>query len=170
MIAAYGGDTVAAARAFAARFADELNVTVLVDFDNDSVQTALAVARALGDRLWGVRLDTSATLVDRGLMEDMERDGSFEPTGVNLQLVQRVRDALDAAGYAHVKIVASGGFNADKIRAFERTGAPVDVYGVGSSLVRGENDYTADVVLVEGRPGGKRGRPYRPNARLEAVD
>jgi nicotinate phosphoribosyltransferase len=170
MIAAYGGDTVAAARAFAARFAGELNVTVLVDFDNDSVQTALAVASALGDRLWGVRLDTSETLVDRSLLAEMERDGSFVPTGVNLQLVRRVRDALDARGHKHVKIVASGGFNASKIRAFERAGAPVDVYGVGSSLVRGENDYTADVVLMEGRPGGKRGRPYRPNPRLEAVD
>jgi nicotinate phosphoribosyltransferase len=170
MIAAYGGDTVAAAQAFAARFARELNVTVLVDFDNDSVETALAVADALGDRLWGVRLDTSATLVDRSLLEQMENDGSFEPTGVNLQLVRRVRDALDAAGYARVKIVASGGFSAGKIRAFERAGAPVDVYGVGSSLVRGENDYTADVVLVEGSPGGKRGRPYRPNPRLEPVD
>ena len=107
MIAAYGGDTVAAAQAFAARFARELNVTVLVDFDNDSVQTALAVASALGDRLWGVRLDTSATLVDRSLLEEMESDGSFEPTGVNLQLVRRVRDALDGAGYARVRIVAS---------------------------------------------------------------
>ena len=117
-----------------------------------------------------MRLDTSATLVDRSLLADMESDGSFEPTGVNLRLVQRVRDALDAAGHERVKIVASGGFNASKIRAFERAGAAVDVYGVGSSLVRGENDYTADVVLVEGRPGGKRGRPYRPNPRLEPVD
>ena len=54
--------------------------------------------------------------------------------------------------------------------AFEHAAAPVDVYGVGSSLMRGENDFTADVVLVEGRPGGKRGRPYRPNPRLEPVE
>ena len=59
LIAAFGGDTVAAARAFADRYADEMNVTVLVDFENDSVRTALEVADALGDRLWGVRLDTS---------------------------------------------------------------------------------------------------------------
>jgi len=170
LIAAYGGDTVEAARAFAARFADQLNVTVLVDFDNDSVKTALAVADALGERLWGVRLDTSETLVDRSIFEDMEREGSFRPTGVNVQLASRVRRALDDAGHERVKIVASGGFDADKIRAFEHAAAPVDVYGVGSSLMRGENDFTADVVLVEGRPGGKRGRPYRPNPRLEPVE
>src|ERR671925_686329 len=120
LIAAYGGDTVVAARAFADAFASQMNVTALVDFDNDSVGTALAVAAALGDRLWGVRLDTSATLVDRSVLEAMEREGDFQPTGVNLQLVRAVREALDAAGHERVKIVVSGGFDAEKIRAFER--------------------------------------------------
>src|SRR5215210_1315451 len=108
LIAAYGGDTVAAARAFADRFAAEMNVTVLVDFENDSVRTALAVADALGDRLWGVRLDTSERMVDRGLWERM---GELErPTGVNPELVRLVRDALDDAGHERVQIVVSGGF------------------------------------------------------------
>jgi nicotinate phosphoribosyltransferase len=169
LIAAYGGDTVAAAEAFARHFGDQTNVTVLVDFDNDSVATALAVADALKQRLWGVRLDTSDTLVDRAVLQRMEHDGTFAPTGVNLQLVRSVREALDAAGHTQVKIVASGGFDAEKIRAFERAAAPVDAYGVGSSLVRGENDFTADVVLVEGQPCAKRGRAYRANPRLEAV-
>jgi nicotinate phosphoribosyltransferase len=166
LIAAYGGDTVAAARAWADRFADEMNVTVLVDFDNDSVRTALEVADALGDRLWGVRLDTSENLVDRALWPIM---GRFKPTGVNTVLVERVREALDAAGHRHVHIVASGGFNADKIREFESAGAPVDAYGVGSSLVQGANDFTADVVRVEGRDCAKAGRRFTPNQRLEKV-
>jgi nicotinate phosphoribosyltransferase len=169
LIAAYGGDTVAAAEAFAARFGEHVNVTVLVDFENHSVVTALAVADALGERLWGVRLDTSGTLVDRAVIAEMERLGDFDPTGVNMQLTRMVRSALDQAGHERVKIVVSGGFDASKIRAFERAQAPVDVYGVGSSLVRGENDFTADVVLVEGKPAGKRGRPHRPNPRLEPV-
>jgi nicotinate phosphoribosyltransferase len=166
LIAAYGGDTVAAARAWADRFADEMNVTVLVDFENDSVHTALEVADALGERLWGVRLDTSELMVDRSLWQDM---GDFKPTGVNPVLVRRVREALDAAGHEHVHIVASGGFDADKITAFEKEGAPVDAYGVGSSLVRGANDFTADVVRVEGRDCAKAGRRFRPNPRLERV-
>jgi len=166
LIAAFGGDTVAAARAFAGRFADEMNVTVLVDFDNDSVRTALAVADALGDRLWGVRLDTSERLVDRALWTEM---GEFDPTGVNPALVARVREALDRGGHNEVRIVASGGFTADKIRSFEALGCPVDAYGVGSSLVRGENDFTADVVRVEGRDCAKAGRRFRPNSRLAQV-
>jgi nicotinate phosphoribosyltransferase len=167
LIAAFGGDTVEAARAFADRYSTSMNVTVLVDFDNDSVRTALEVADALGDRLWGVRIDTSERLVDRSLWQDM---GYFRPTGVNEELVRRVRSALDAAGHERVKIVVSGGFTADRIREFERDGVPVDSYGIGSSLLRGSNDFTADVVRVDGRPCAKVGREYRPNARLELVE
>src|SRR4051794_22639429 len=167
LIAAYDGDTVAAARAFADRYAGEMNVTVLVDFDNDSVNTSLAVADDLGDRLWGVRIDTSDKLVDRSLWEDM---GYFKPTGVNEELVRRVRAALDEKGHEHVKIVVSGGFTVDRIREFEANSVPVDSYGIGSSLLRGSNDYTADVVLLEGKPCAKVGREYRPNPRLERVN
>src|SRR5215216_6243738 len=166
LIAAFNGDTVAAARAWADRFADEMNVTVLVDFDNDSVRTALEVADALGDRLWGVRLDTSELMVDRSLETEM---GDFRPTGVNTELVQLVREALDAAGHEHVHIVVSGGFDAGKIAAFEREGAPVDAYGVGSSLVQGANDFTADVVRLDGEDCAKAGRRFRANPRLERV-
>jgi nicotinate phosphoribosyltransferase len=167
LIAAFGGDTVAAATAFADRYADEMNVTVLVDFENDSVRTSLEVADALGEKLWGVRLDTSGTLVDRSLWHEM---GEFRPTGVTPVLVERVRAALDAAGHEHVKIVASGGFDAGRIRHFEELEAPVDSYGVGSSLLRGQNDFTADVVRVEGRDCAKAGRRYKPNPRLQLVD
>jgi len=166
LIAAYGGDTVLAARRFADWAPPDMNVTVLVDFDNDSVETALAVARELGPRLWGVRLDTSETLVDSSLWPEL---GDFRPTGVNPRLVRKVRDALDAAGFPGVRIVVSGGFDAGKIRAFEREGVPVDAYGVGSSLIRGANDFTADVVLLDGRPCAKAGRRFRPNPRLEPV-
>jgi nicotinate phosphoribosyltransferase len=157
---------VAAAETFAAWAPEEMNVTVLVDFENDSVSTALDVARALGPRLWGVRLDTSESLVDRSLWSEM---GDFDPRGVNERLVRKVRRALDGAGFENVQIVVSGGFTIDKIRRFEERGVPVDAYGVGSSLIRGENDYTADVVLADGEEVGKIGRHLRPNPRLDAV-
>jgi nicotinate phosphoribosyltransferase len=121
----------------------------------------------LGDRLWGVRLDTSESLVDYSLLDEM---GDFKPMGVNRRLVEKVREALDAAGHREVRIVASGGFNAARIEEFEAAGVPVDAYGVGSSLIRGENDYTADVVMVDGEPAGKVGRKYSPNRRLSKVE
>jgi nicotinate phosphoribosyltransferase len=166
LIAAYGGDTVAAAAAFADAHYPEINVTALVDWDNDCVATSLACARALGERLWGVRLDTSETMVDRSLWDEM---GSFRPNGVAPELVHAVRRALDDEGFRRVNIVVSGGFDAQRIRRFEEAGVPADAYGVGSSLLRGNTDFTADVVLLEGRPCAKVGRIYRPNPRLEHV-
>jgi nicotinate phosphoribosyltransferase len=96
--------------------------------------------------------------------------GDFDPRGVNDRLVLKVREALDNDGFERVKIVVSGGMNAERIRAFEDKGVPVDSYGVGSALIRGENDFTADVVLTDGRPSAKVGRRYRPNPRLELVE
>jgi nicotinate phosphoribosyltransferase len=167
LIAAYGGDTVKAASVFADRYHGVMNITVLVDFENDSVRTALEVADALGPKLWGVRLDTSEDLVDRSLFDEM---GGFKPTGVNPRLVEKVRSALDEGGYPDVRIVASGGFTAERIREFEAAGVPVDAYGVGSSLIRGDNDFTADIVVVDGQPCAKVGRRYSPNPRLERVE
>jgi nicotinate phosphoribosyltransferase len=166
LIAAFEGDTVAATAAFAEAMPDEVNVISLVDFDNDCVGTSLAVARALGEKLWGVRLDTAASLVDASLGDEM---GDFDPRGVNPRLVERVREALDREGFTHVKLVVSGGFSVEKIRHFEAAGVPVDSYGVGSALVRGNFDYTADVVKVGGRPLAKVGRWYRENPRMEQV-
>jgi nicotinate phosphoribosyltransferase len=167
IIAAYDGDTVLATQKFAEYSDPDVRLISLVDFENDSVRTSLEVARALGERLYGVRLDTSHTLVDQSVIPQM---GAFDPTGVNPHLVWNVRRALDAEGFQHVKIVVSGGFTVEKIRAFEATGVPVDAYGVGSSLFGGRFDFTADVVLVDGKPCGKVGRAYKPNRRLERVE
>src|SRR5436305_8908328 len=167
LISAYGGNTALAATKFAEWAPEDLNVVVLVDFENDSVETALEVARELGPRLWGVRLDTSESLVDRSLWGEL---GDFKPTGVNERLVRKVRDALDRDGFERVKIVVSGGFDVDKIREFETRSVPVDSYGIGSSLIRGANDFTADIVLTDGRESAKAGRRYRPSERLELVE
>lgn len=167
LIAVYGGDTVAAARDYAARFASHSHIICLVDFHNDSVGEAVKVADVLGEDLWGVRLDTSEKLIDVAFAG---RPDAERLRGVTPELAQAVRDGLDAAGHQRVKIVVSGGFGAEKIERFEALGAPVDSYGVGSSLIRGTFDFTADVVELDGRPAGKVGRELRPNPRLEPVE
>jgi nicotinate phosphoribosyltransferase len=166
LIAAYGGDTVAATRKFAEYIDSEVQIITLVDYENDCVRTSLEVARALDGRLWGVRLDTSENLVDRSIIEQM---GSFKPTGVTPQLVWNARNALDSEGFGDVKIVVSGGFTVEKIRSFEEARVPVDSYGVGSSLFSGRFDFTADIVMLEGTPQAKIGREYKPNPSLEKV-
>jgi len=167
LIAAYGGDTVAATEALARHLPDDVAIISLVDFDNSCVETSLEVARAMGERLNGVRLDTGAQMVDEALVEEM---GDFDPRGVNPRLVSKVREALDREGFQHVEIVCSGGFDEEKIRRFEEAGVPVDAYGVGSSLVQGSYDFTADVVRMEGREVAKKGRWFRENGRMGVVE
>lgn len=167
LIAAYGGDTVQATLKFAEHMDPDLRLITLVDFDNDCVATSLKLAEALGEKLYGVRLDTSEMLVDRSVVPQM---GQFKPNGVCPQLVWNVRNALDRRGFGGVKIVASGGFTVEKIEEFEADGVPVDAYGVGSSLFQGRFDFTADVVRHEGKPCAKVGRSFRPNPRLEPVE
>src|SRR5437667_21099 len=190
LIAAYGGDTTVATLKFdeyinrapdavghlTAKGTPEghVNVTSLVDFNNDVVNTSLGVAHALGARLWGVRVDTSESLVDRAILRELEETegvANSELRGVTPRLVELLREALDRNGYRHVRIVASGGFDAEKIRRFEELRVPVDVYGVGSALVHGGwFDHTADIVRVEGRLLAKTGRRYIATAPLHQVD
>ena len=165
LIAAFGGDTVKATKRFAEAI-QGVDVIALVDYDNDCVKASLDVARAFDGQLWGVRLDTAENLVDKSIIPEM---GTFDPTGVNANLVWNVRNALDAEGFGDVKIVVSGGFNEERIRAFEEEGVPVDAYGVGAAIYDGRFDFTADVVQVNGKSEAKAGRRLRENPRLERV-
>ncbi len=188
MIAAFGGDVVAATLAFA-RYCQanepDVKVVSLVDYHNDVVRDTLAVARAMHDTfgpgsLGAVRVDTSERLVDASLAADAAARGRDGLTGVNAELVRRLRAALDGAGFPDVGIIVSGGFTPAKIRRFEREGVPVAGYGIGSSLLGhndGESDgllndfdFTADVVMVDGRLESKVGRGFVPNARLVPLD
>jgi nicotinate phosphoribosyltransferase len=166
LIAAYAGDTVAATRSFARVVDPALPVVALVDFDNDSAATSIAVAHELGERLHAVRLDTSASLLDRGLPTS---NSGREHYGVSPALVRHVRNALDRAGFPDIQIVASGGFTAERISAYEANKVPVDGYGVGSSILHnaGDFDFTCDIVEVDGEPCAKVGRSYKANDRLQ---
>ena len=150
------GDTVRAAEAFDRHIDPEVPRVILVDTFKDEAEESLRVADALGDRLWGVRLDTPS---ERGR--------------VTPELVREVRARLDLAGHARVKIVVSGGFDEERIRAFRDVGAPVDSFAVGSAISKASPiDFTGDLKEIEGRPVAKRGRiPGRTdNPRLERID
>lgn len=150
------GDTVRAVEAFDRHVDPEVPRIALVDTFKDEAEEALRVADALGDRLWGVRLDTPS---ERGR--------------VTPELVKEVRARLDQAGHAHVRIVVSGGLDADRIIAFKDAGAPVDSFAVGSAISKASPiDFTGDLKEVDGRPIAKRGRiPGRTeNPRLRPLD
>lgn len=150
------GDTVEAIRAFDRHISPQVNRVALVDTFKDEAEESLRVAAALGDRLWGVRLDTPG---ERGR--------------VTPDLVKEVRARLDQAGYDHVKIVVSGGMDAARIQHFVDKGAPVDAFGVGSAVSSAPPiDFTGDIKAVEGKPVAKRGRipGITKNHRLRRID
>ena len=150
------GDTVTAIRAFDRIIDPEVRRIALVDTFKDEAEESLRVAHALGDRLWGIRLDTPS---ERGR--------------VTPALVIEVRARLDQAGFGNVKIVVSGGIDPARIQLFKARSAPVDAYGIGSAISGAPAiDFTADVKMVGNEPRAKRGRipGITPNPRLERVD
>src|SRR3954470_12903586 len=103
------GDTVRAAQAFDQHMPGDVPRIVLVDTFRDEAEEALRVAEALGDRLYGIRLDTP---VERGR--------------VTPALVEECRSRLDQAGHRNVRIIVSGGMTPERIGEFKQYGAPVD--------------------------------------------
>jgi nicotinate phosphoribosyltransferase len=150
------GDTVEAALAFDRDIGADVPRIVLVDTFRDEAEEALRVAHALGDRLYGIRLDTPS---ERGR--------------VTADLVKEVRARLDQEGYNHVQIVVSGGLNPERIRYFKEQAAPVDSYAVGSYISGATPiDFTGDIKEIDGRPIAKRGRipGLTESPRLSSVD
>lgn len=150
------GDTVRAAEAFDRHIDPDVPRIVLVDTFKDEAEESLRVADALGDRLWGVRLDTPS---ERGR--------------VTPDLVKEVRARLDQAGHEQVRIVVSGGFDVERIVQFREAGAPVDSFAVGSYISKASPiDFTGDLKEIDGRPVAKRGRipGLTDSPRLERID
>ena len=131
-----------AAEAFDRDLEPDVPRIVLVDTFKDEAEESLRVAHALGDRLYGIRLDTPS---ERGR--------------VTPDLVREIRARLDQAGFDHVKIVVSGGLNPERMGVFKDAGAPVDSYAVGSYISGATPiDFTGDIKEIDGRPIAKRGR------------
>ncbi|UOE93479.1 nicotinate phosphoribosyltransferase [Alkalihalobacillus sp. LMS39] len=169
LIQLFEGDVVAATQAYKETFPED-DLMALVDYNNDVVTDALKVARAFGEELKGVRVDTSRTMVDQYFCRNPEIMGAFDPRGVNPHLIFALRDALNKEGFTHVKIIATGGFTAERIKEYEEENVPVDIYGVGSSLLKINIGFTGDNVILNGEPQAKAGRRYNDNPRLELVE
>ena len=134
------GDTLELAQAFDQVVDPGVPRVILVDTFHDEAEETLRVARALKDRLHGVRLDTPS---ERG--------------GVTPDLVREVRFRLDLEGFHHVKIAVSGGVRPERMPAFVQAGA--DFFGVGSYISDATPlDMTMDIKEIDGAPVAKRGR------------
>ncbi len=163
-----GGDVCKAADIYLASFPNE-KVTALIDYNNDVVTDALILAKHLGDKLNAIRVDTSKSLIDH-YFDDKDTSG-FDPHGVCKELIFALRKALDDNGYNYVKIVVSSSFTASKIKQWRKLNVPVDLYGVGTSLVNNTTcGFTGDLVMLDGKPEAKEGRANYPTNRLKKVN
>lgn len=118
---------------------DDVARIALCDTFTDERDESLEAARALGDALDGVRLDTTGS-----------RRGDFR------HIVKEVRWELDANGFEHVDIILSGGIDLDLI---EMLHPHADGFGVGSYITDAPPvDFALDIVEVEGQSTSKRGK------------
>ncbi|AHI24437.1 nicotinate phosphoribosyltransferase [Komagataeibacter xylinus] len=180
----YAGSTLRAAEMFHAVY-PEMDLVVLVDYFGREVTDALEVCRHFPDlaatgRL-AVRLDTHGGRFLEGLDPQSSYDvlerhtpGSIRRyrsdkelrylvgTGVSAAAIWRMREALDEAGFAHVRIIASSGFSVEKCLSMADAHAPVDVIGTGSFIPdRWSETYaTADIVAYDDVPRVKAGREF----------
>ena len=133
------GNSMEAIKAFHEVIEPGVKRVALVDTFGDEKFEAIGVAEAMGDKLYGVRLDTPAS-----------RRGNF------LRILQEVRWELDIRGYKHVKIFVSGGLDEYKIAELNPF---VDAYGVGTSISSAKViDFAMDIIEVDGKPHAKRGK------------
>ena len=162
------GDVCKASDIYLKSFPNE-KVTALIDYHNNVVRDSLILARHLGEKLNGVRIDTSKALVDH-YFDDKDTSG-FDPHGVCKQLVFALRKALDDEGFNYVKITVSSSFSAEKIEEWVKEKVPVSMYGVGTYFVNNTTcGFTGDLVMRDGKPQAKEGRANYPNPRLKKVD
>lgn len=162
-----GGDVCKAADIYLKSFPEE-KVTALIDYHNNVVRDSLILARHLGEKLNGVRVDTSKSLIDH-YFDDKDTSG-FDPHGVCKELIFALREALDKEGFNYVKITVSSSFSAEKIKEWNKLKVPVSMYGVGTSFVNNMTcGFTGDLVMLDGKGEAKEGRANYPSDRLKKV-
>jgi len=137
------GDTVKATKAFHEVINPKVGRISLIDTFNDEKFEAINVAKAMGEELFAIRLDTPSS-----------RRGDF------LKIMEEVRWELDLRGYGHVKIFISGGINEYQISRFNSL---ADGYGVGTAISNAPVvDFSMDIIEIEGEPLAKRGKRSGP--------
>ncbi len=161
LIQMFKGDLIAAMHAFRDLFPDE-KLIALVDFNNDVIKDSLILLKEFKKDLYGVRVDTSPSLTDKYFENKKNQE-----KGVNIILIKALRQALDKNNGKHVKIIISSGLDAQKIQKFEKAKTPIDGYGVGASILKINNLFTADAVKIDGEKIAKVGRQYQKNSRLK---
>ncbi len=158
LIQLHSGNLVEALKSYEKAFPNE-DLVALVDYNNDVITDSIKAFKEFGTKLVAVRVDTSMGVSDKMFLNN-------EEYGVTPIQIKSLRNALDLVGAKDVKIIVSSGFNIEKIKLFEKENTPVDIYGVGASLLQIKNTFSADAVKLNGIEEAKVGRKYNHNDSL----
>jgi nicotinate phosphoribosyltransferase len=159
LIQMFNGDLIKALKAYEKIFPKE-NLIALVDFNNDVISDSLKAFKEFGNKLKAVRVDTAGDVSDVMFKNN-------EEYGVTPNLIKNLRNALNNNDANKVKIIVSSGFDEEKIKLFEKENTPVDYYGVGASLLKIKNYFTADAVEIDGKKIAKKGRKKQNTSLLK---
>ena len=168
LIQSFDGNLINACQAYIETFPEE-PLIALVDYNNDVISDSLTVAKRFTDKLFAVRVDTSPNITDKYFQENPTLKKDYDCNGVNSELIKVLRKSLDAKGFQHVKIIASGNFDYNKVQKFNTENTPVDIFGIGSNLLKVNIGFTGDCVELNNTPQAKVGRKKANTDRLNLV-
>ncbi|WP_224732614.1 nicotinate phosphoribosyltransferase [Francisella sp. SYW-9] len=168
LIQSFDGNLIDACQAYVDAFPKE-PLIALVDYNNDVITDSLAVAKKFGNKLFAVRVDTSPNMIDKYFLENSTIKKTIDCRGVNLELIKALRKSFDTEGFQHVKIIASGNFDYNKVKKFNDENTPVDIFGIGSALLKVNIGFTGDCVELNNNPQAKVGRKKINSDRLNLV-
>ncbi|QIW09839.1 nicotinate phosphoribosyltransferase [Francisella sp. LA112445] len=169
LIQSFGGSLINACQAYIDTFPEE-PLIALVDYNNDVITDSLAVARKFTNKLFAVRVDTSPNITDKYFLNNPLLLKNCDYSGVNPELIKALRKSFDAEGFQHVKIIASGNFDYNKVKKFNDENTPVDIFGIGSTLLKINIGFTGDCVELNNNPQAKVGRKKIDSDRLNLVN
>ncbi|MEG2476341.1 MAG: nicotinate phosphoribosyltransferase [Malacoplasma sp.] len=154
----HNGSIVSTLKSFIKTFGNSINKVALIDYNNDCLKELDNISNA-NIKIDYVRIDTSSRLIDKSLIKTANNHSNKKQFyGVNHLLIKNVRNKLDDLDMLTTKIIVSSGLNYEKICDLIKKKSPVDMYGIGKSLLNIVVNYTGDLIKIGDKYKSKVGR------------
>ena len=161
------GDVIKAGDLYLKSFPNQ-KLILLVDYHNDTVNDSLKALSHFKEKLYAIRVDTPANLLDKSLQNN-KRKVSLSEYGGSAKLIKKIRTSLDKNNGNHVKIIVTSGIDYKKVVRFEKLNVPVDYYGVGKAILDICLNFSANITMVNDKAEAKTGKKYIENKTLIRV-
>ncbi len=150
------GDPIKATKLMFKYFPLEKNYVFLADFNNDVINDSLKVCNKFKEKIFGIRVDTSKNLIDKSLVNSKEKNIN----GACPALFKLLRNKLDEREFQNVKIIISSSIEEKELIQYNEMNAHPDYFGIGTAFLRGQINFTCDLLMINEKHSGKTGRMY----------